>query len=67
MNAPGDLYNPTDEAIEAAKYIPDARYVQIPSLLGHTAGSAAKPADVEMMNRTVREFLDAVTDNGKKL
>jgi homoserine O-acetyltransferase/O-succinyltransferase len=67
MNAPGDLYNPTDQAMEAAKYIPDARYVQIPSLQGHTAGSAAKAADVEMMNRTVREFLDAVTDNGKKL
>jgi homoserine O-acetyltransferase len=67
MNAPGDLYNPSDEAIEAAKYIPDARYAQIPSLQGHTAGSAARPADVEMMNRTVREFLDAVTDNGKKL
>ena len=67
MNAPGDLYNPTDQAIEAAKYIPDARYVQIPSLQGHTAGSAAKAADVEVMNRTVREFLDAVTDNGKKL
>ena len=67
MNAPGDLYNPTDQAIEAAKYIPDARYVQIPSLQGHTAGSAAKAADVEMMNRTVREFLDAVTESGRRL
>jgi homoserine O-acetyltransferase len=67
MNAPGDLYNPTEEAIEAAKYIPDARYVQIPSLQGHTAGSAAKFADVELMNRTVRDFLDAVTDGGRKL
>jgi homoserine O-acetyltransferase len=26
MNAPGDLYNPTDQAVEAAKYMPDARY-----------------------------------------
>jgi hypothetical protein len=41
--------------------------VQIPSLQGHAAGSAAKAADVEVMNRTVRDFLDAVTDNGKKL
>jgi homoserine O-acetyltransferase/O-succinyltransferase len=67
MNAPGDLYNPTDQAIEAAKYIPDARYVPIPSLQGHTAGSAAKSADVEVMNRTVHEFLESVTDSGRKL
>jgi homoserine O-acetyltransferase/O-succinyltransferase len=67
MNAPGDLYNPTDQAVEAAKYIPDARYVPIPSLQGHTAGSAAKAADIEAMNRTVHEFLDAVTENGRKL
>ena len=62
-----DLYNPVEEAQEAAKFIPDARYAAIPSLQGHTAGSAAKSADVEFMNRTVREFLDAVTDNGRKL
>jgi homoserine O-acetyltransferase len=67
MNAPGDLYNPTEEAVEAARYIPDARYVQIPSLQGHVAGSAAKSADVEVMDRTVRDFLDAVTDGGRKL
>jgi homoserine O-acetyltransferase len=67
MNAPGDLYNPTDQAIEASKVISDARYVQIPSLLGHTAGSAAKAADVEVMNRAAHEFLDAVTDGGRKL
>src|SRR5215210_4148940 len=59
-----DLYNPVEEAQEAAKFIPDARYAAIPSLQGHTAGSAAKSADVEFMNRTVREFLDAATDNG---
>jgi homoserine O-acetyltransferase len=67
MNAPGDLYNPTDQGIEAAKYIPDARYVPIPSMQGHTAGSSAMAADVEAMNRTVREFLDAVTENGRRL
>ena len=66
MTAPLDLYNPQEEAIEAAKVIPDARYVQIPSLQGHTAGSAAKAADVEVMNRTVREFLDAVNGSGRK-
>lgn len=67
INAPGDLYNPTAEAAEAAQYIPDARYVALPSLQGHFAGSPAKAADVEIMNRKVRELLDIATDGGKKL
>jgi len=41
--------------------------VPITSLQGHTAGSAAKAVDVEVMNRTVAEFLDAVTEGGRKL
>ena len=64
---PLDLYNPVEEAQEATRYIPDARLAAIPSVQGHTAGSAAKPADVEFMNRAVSEFLDAVTDSGRKL
>ena len=62
-----DLYNPVEEAQEAAKYIPDSRLVAIPSVQGHVAASPAKAADVEFMNRAVREFLDAVTDNGRRL
>ena len=67
MNAPGDLYNPTAEAAEDAKSIPGARYVVIPSLQGHFAASPAKAADVEFMNRTITEFLENVTEGGKKL
>jgi homoserine O-acetyltransferase len=67
MTAPLDLYNPVEEALEAAKYIPEARYVPIPSLQGHTAGSAAKAVDVETMNRAVADFLNGVTEGGKKL
>lgn len=67
MNAPGDLYNPTAEAAEDVKSIPDARYVVIPSLQGHFAASPAKAANVEFMNRTITEFLDNITDGGKKL
>jgi homoserine O-acetyltransferase len=62
-----DLYNPVEEAQEAAKYIPDARLAAIPSTQGHVAASPAKSADVEFMNRIVREFLDAVTEGGRKL
>ena len=67
MNAPGDLYNPTAEAAEDAKSIPGARYVVIPSLQGHFAASPAKAADVEFMNRTITEFLENITEGGKKL
>jgi len=62
-----DLYNPVEEAQEAAKYIPDARLAAIPSVQGHTAGSAAKSADVGFMNREVRAFLDDVTERGRTL
>lgn len=67
MNAPGDLYNPTKEAAEAAEQIANAKYVLMPSLQGHFAASPAKPADVEFMNREVAGFLDVVTEGGKKL
>jgi homoserine O-acetyltransferase/O-succinyltransferase len=67
MNAPGDLYNPTIEAADDAKQIPGAQYVVIPSLQGHFAASPAKAADVEFMNKTITEFLDRVTEGGKKL
>jgi homoserine O-acetyltransferase/O-succinyltransferase len=67
MNAPGDLYNPTAEAAEDVKSIPDAQYVVIPSLQGHFAASPAKAADVEFMNRTITEFIDNITDGGKRL
>jgi len=67
LTGPLDLYNPVEEAAEAAKQIPGARYERIPSLQGHMAASATKPADVEFMNRAVREFLEDVTEGGKKL
>lgn len=67
MTGPLDLYNPVEEAIEAARYIPDARYVQVPSDQGHFTASPAKAADVEFQNQIIREFLDLVTDHGKKL
>ena len=62
-----DLYNPVQEAQEADLYIPDSRLAAIPSVQGHVAASPAKAADVEFMNRVAREFLDAVTDGGRKL
>jgi homoserine O-acetyltransferase len=63
-----DLYNPVEEAIEAAAAIPDGRYVAIPSVQGHVAASPGfRPADLEFINTTVRAFMDNVTDGGRKL
>ena len=63
-----DLYNPVEEAMEAAAAIPDGRYVAIPSVQGHVAASPGfRPADLEFINATVRAFMDEVTDNGRKL
>ena len=58
-----DLYNPVEEAIEAAHAIPGGRYVAIPSVQGHVAASAGfKPEDLVFINTTVAAFMAEVTD-----
>ena len=58
-----DLYNPVEEAIEAAAAIPAGRYVAIPSVQGHVAASPGfKAEDLEFINSTVRDFIREVTD-----
>ena len=52
-----DLLNPVDEGQAAATLIPGAVHVTIPSVQGHFAGASYKPADVQFMNATVRDFL----------
>jgi homoserine O-acetyltransferase len=56
-----DLLNPADEGQAAAKMIPGAVHVTIPSVQGHMAGSSYKNPDVEFMNATVIRFLDGET------
>lgn len=59
-----DLYNPVQEAQEAARMIPDGRYVAIPSVQGHVAAAAGfRPADVEFINATVRGFMADVASS----
>ncbi|WP_191970265.1 alpha/beta fold hydrolase [Methylobacterium planeticum] len=60
-----DLYNPVEEAREAGGYIPQASVVAVPSVQGHTTATATKAADVDYMNRTVRDFLDAAGPRGR--
>ncbi len=64
MSSPLDLYNPVELAHESAKYIPGATFVEIPTNNGHRSG---KPADVDFQNWHIKNFLDQVTNYGKKL
>jgi homoserine O-acetyltransferase/O-succinyltransferase len=58
MPATKDLLHPPDNSREAARYIPDARLVEIPSDLGHLGGGGIAPADIEFVNREIRQFLE---------
>ncbi|MCJ2089746.1 hypothetical protein MKK88_27715 [Methylobacterium sp. E-005] len=60
-----DLYNPVEEAREAGAFIPQASVVAVPSEQGHTTATATKAADVEFMNRTIRDFLPGGTSTGR--
>jgi homoserine O-acetyltransferase/O-succinyltransferase len=64
-----DLLNPEFEPQAAARAIKDVRVVTISpgTVTGHASAGGAIPADVEFLNREAGAFLDAVTDNGKKL
>lgn len=58
-----DLYNPVEEAMEAAAAIPAGRYVAIPSVQGHVAASPGfRAEDLDFINATVRDFMREVTD-----
>jgi homoserine O-acetyltransferase/O-succinyltransferase len=64
-----DLLNPEFEPQTAAHAIKDVRVVTIsPSTVtGHASAGGGFPADVDFLNRAAKEFLETVTDNGKKL
>jgi len=55
---PTDLFNPASAAREAAAAIPAARFVEIPSIQGHSAATSSSAADAAFLNRTIAAFLD---------
>ncbi len=65
----GDLLNPEYEAMEAAHYISDVRYVSINAHrpLGHVSGAGISAPENELQNREIAAFLDVVTDRGRKI
>ena len=64
----GDLLNPEYEAMEAAKYIADVRYVPINTLrpMGHVSGAGISAPENELQNREVGAFLATVVAQATK-
>jgi homoserine O-acetyltransferase len=64
-----DLLNPEWEPRDAARYIRDVRVKTISpgTVTGHASAGGAIPADVDFMNGEIADFLDVVTQKGKKL
>jgi len=54
---PLDLFNPAAEARAAAAAISGARFVEIPSALGHLAATSSLAADAAFLNREIGAFL----------
>lgn len=69
MTGTKDLLNPEWEPQEAAHFIRDVRVMTINpgTVTGHASAGGAFPADVDYLNREIGQFLDLVTDHGKKL
>jgi homoserine O-acetyltransferase/O-succinyltransferase len=65
----GDLLNPEYEAMEAAHYISDVRYVTINAQrpMGHVSGAGISGPENELQNREIGAFLDVVTEKGRKI
>jgi homoserine O-acetyltransferase/O-succinyltransferase len=65
----GDLLNPEYEAMEAAHYINDVRYVAINPQrpMGHVSGAGISAPENELQNAEVARFLDTVTQRGRLL
>ncbi len=69
MTGTKDLLNPEYEPHDAARHIRDARVVTISpgTVTGHASAGGGFPADVDFLNREISQFLDLVTQNGRKL
>ena len=69
MTGTKDLLNPEWEPQDAARFIRDVRVTTISpgTVTGHASAGGAFPADVDFLNREISQFLDLVTQNGKKM
>jgi len=69
MTGTKDLLNPEYEPQDAARHIRDVRTITISpgTVTGHASAGGVFPADVDFLNREIRQFLELVTQNGRKL
>ena len=69
MTGTKDLLNPEYEPQDAARYIRDVRTITISpgTVTGHASAGGVYPADVDFLNREIAQFLDLVTQSGRKL
>ena len=69
MTGTKDLLNPEWEPQDAARFIRDVRVTTISpgTVTGHASAGGAFPADVDFLNQEISQFLDLVTQNGKKM
>jgi homoserine O-acetyltransferase/O-succinyltransferase len=56
ISADSDLYNPADAAREAAQLISGARYIELATMQGHQAATAAAPDDAAAIDRAIARF-----------
>ena len=54
---PLDLFNPAQAGRLAAAGIPDAQFVEIPSMQGHQAATSTRSEDAAFLNRVISGFL----------
>jgi len=59
MPSETDLYFPVGDARYEAQFMHSVTLKPIPSLWGHTAGSASNPADAQFLNDNIKAFLAA--------
>lgn len=52
-----DVFNPAECAQDAARHMPDARVVTIPTVQGHQGASSSRPEDAAFLNREIAAFL----------
>jgi homoserine O-acetyltransferase len=64
-----DLLNPEFEPQAAARSIPNVHVVTISpgTVTGHASAGGALPDDVAFLNREATNFIDTVTEHGKRL
>lgn len=53
-----DVFNPAECATEAARHMPDARVLRIPTLQGHQGATSTRPEDAAFLNREISGFLN---------